>query len=118
MSSIVHLLCKDFSWIKLARDVNNLEESILNPFADHILAHFHVADLLSCHVMQPFDARLVVVVNRRSGLSISNVMTAGSNTVDKMAITITNFETSLVAPISALHELHSWQAKIHMIGPP
>jgi hypothetical protein len=81
----MHLLCKDVSRIKLARDVNSSEQSVMNPFTDRVLTHFDVADLLSCHVMQPFDARFVVVVSRISGLSISDVMTTGLNTDGEMA---------------------------------
>jgi hypothetical protein len=87
MSSIAPLRLKDFSQIESARDVNNLEQRVLNTFADCVLAHFYVADLLSCHVMQPFDARFIVIVSRRGGLSISDVVTAGSNTVGEIANT-------------------------------
>jgi hypothetical protein len=62
MGPITHLLRENISRVDPARDMEDFQQGILNPFTDRIFPHFHVTNLLSGHIVRPLDTRFVVII--------------------------------------------------------
>ena len=63
MCNVAHFLGEDVADIVLARDMKNFEGFVLNPLAHRVLPELNVASGLQCHVVEPEDTDIVVVVH-------------------------------------------------------
>jgi hypothetical protein len=70
MDTIPHFFIKDVGRVCLAGNVLNRNCFVLNPFPNQIFTQLNVASRLRSHVVRPFDASFIVVVDKIRVLEI------------------------------------------------
>jgi hypothetical protein len=78
--TIMHLFCENVSGNSLPWDMANLEHfTILDPFANGVFAKLDVPGGLWGHIVGPFHAGIIVVVENGGGIDVRNSVTGLGN---------------------------------------
>ncbi len=72
VGAITHLLSEDIGDIALSADVKDGDCTISNPFPCGVLFIFNVTITLSRHVVTPFDASIIVIVEGGRRCTVSD----------------------------------------------
>ncbi len=70
VSTIAHFLSEIVSWIDLAHDVTNVKGLVLDPFMDGVFLELNVPGRFGCHIIRPFKAGLIVIIEDRGEIDI------------------------------------------------
>jgi hypothetical protein len=100
MCAVLHFLSKYVGQIDLTRDVFKIDGFILHPFSNQIFPKLNVVCSLRSHIVQPFDASIVVIVDKSWLRNVGQIMTRIGDTSTKITKLATFFEVVLVAQIS------------------
>ncbi len=65
MRAIPHLFSKDICQICLTGNMEDLQCLVLNPFANQIFTRLNMTSHFRCHIIRPFDAGIIVIVEDR-----------------------------------------------------
>jgi hypothetical protein len=81
MCVVPHFFSKYVARIDLTRDVFNIDSFILHPFPNQIFSKLNVACSLSSHIVQSFDAGIVVIVEKSWLRDVGKIMTRIGDTL-------------------------------------
>ncbi len=85
MSAIAHLLCEYVGRVDFAGNMGNIKSLVLHPLADGILLKFYMPGHFGCHIIGPFNASIIVVVEDCRRINIQQGMARLGHTLRQVA---------------------------------
>ncbi len=70
MGTVFHLLGEDVAGITFASDMDNLDNFVLDPFANFRIAKFKMADPFRGEVTRPVDHSFVIIVEHGGAINV------------------------------------------------
>jgi hypothetical protein len=98
MYDVPHFISKYIGWIDLARDILNIDGFVLHQFLNQVFPKLNVECSLRSHIVQPFDASIVVIVEKSWLRDVRKIMTGIGDTLTKITIVDNLLQSGIGGP--------------------